>query len=407
MPHAVVIGGSVGGLFAANLLQASGWRVSVVERTAQDLSDRGASVATTDELLRVLRRIDPRTDDSIGVETRSRICMDCRGKVVDEASVDGLLSAWSRIYRPLKAAFPIANYLTGTGLERVEQAPGEITAILADGQRLSADLLVAADGLHSTVRRQLLPGATPAYAGYVVWRIVLGERQIPPPIHAEIFARMTFCFLDREMVLCLPVAGAEPRGEHRFQIAWYRPADEAALADMCTDESGRRHGMSIPPPLIRRDLIESAKADAAATLAPQIAELVALAPQPILQPIFDCETPQMGFDRVALLGDAAFVARPHVGAGVTKAALDAECLTQALADHGNDVRSALADYDQKRQPAGRRLVARGRHLGAHLGTRIRDGAGPHPDRGWILREYGGARTIELGGDSGTDKVVAT
>jgi 2-polyprenyl-6-methoxyphenol hydroxylase-like FAD-dependent oxidoreductase len=56
--------------------------------------------------------------------------------------------------------------------------------------------------------------------------------------------------------------------------------------------------------------------------------LVPQADQPILSPIFDLESPQIIFDRVVLVGDAAFVARPHVGIGVTKAALDAEGLVQ-------------------------------------------------------------------------------
>ena len=52
--------------------------------------------------------------------------------------------------------------------------------------------------------------------------------------------------------------------------------------------------------------------------------------EPVLQPIYDLETPRMAFGRVAIIGDAAFVARPHVGAGVSKAADDAAALADAL-----------------------------------------------------------------------------
>ena len=52
--------------------------------------------------------------------------------------------------------------------------------------------------------------------------------------------------------------------------------------------------------------------------------------EPILQPIYDLESPRMAFGRVAILGDAAFVARPHVAAGVSKAADDAAALAAAL-----------------------------------------------------------------------------
>src|SRR4030095_15642093 len=126
------------------------------------------------------------------------------------------------------------------------------------------------------------------------------------------------------------------------------------------------HARSIPPPLIRPEVIEDLKANADALLAPQIAALVTQAEQPILQPIFDLESPRIAFDRTVLLGDAAFVARPHVGTGVTKAALDAQCLADALLSAGNDVSSALMRYDRERRQFGKCLVARGRYLGRNL-----------------------------------------
>jgi 2-polyprenyl-6-methoxyphenol hydroxylase-like FAD-dependent oxidoreductase len=67
-----------------------------------------------------------------------------------------------------------------------------------------------------------------------------------------------------------------------------------------------------------------------------------------------------------LLGDAAFVARPHIGAGVTKSALDAQCLADALRTHGDDVAAALASYERDRLTIGKRMVARSRRLGAFI-----------------------------------------
>jgi len=79
---------------------------------------------------------------------------------------------------------------------------------------------------------------------------------------------------------------------------------------------------------------------------------------------------------VCLLGDAAFVARPHVGMGVTKAALDALCLYRSLQIHAGDLDAALARYERLRGEFGRRCVARARRLGAYIEARAR------PDRGW-------------------------
>jgi 2-polyprenyl-6-methoxyphenol hydroxylase-like FAD-dependent oxidoreductase len=100
--------------------------------------------------------------------------------------------------------------------------------------------------------------------------------------------------------------------------------------------------------------------------------------QPFFQAIYDLASPRLVFGRVALLGDAAFVARPHVGAGVTKAALDAVCLATAIAGHGGDVDAALAHYGSERLRFGDWIVGRGRDLGASIGMRA--GASARLDR---------------------------
>jgi 2-polyprenyl-6-methoxyphenol hydroxylase-like FAD-dependent oxidoreductase len=94
-------------------------------------------------------------------------------------------------------------------------------------------------------------------------------------------------------------------------------------------------------------------------------EAVALVDQPILQPIFDLVSDKIAFGRIAIIGDAAFVARPHVGAGVTKAAGDAAALVAALGSTP-DVAAALRQFEAERLPQGRRMVQRARHLGAYL-----------------------------------------
>jgi 2-polyprenyl-6-methoxyphenol hydroxylase-like FAD-dependent oxidoreductase len=72
---------------------------------------------------------------------------------------------------------------------------------------------------------------------------------------------------------------------------------------------------------------------------------------------------------VVLAGDAAYVARPHVGAGVTKAALDAMGLADAIASHPNDLAGALAAYETERSKFGRWCVARGQLMGARIRRR--------------------------------------
>jgi 2-polyprenyl-6-methoxyphenol hydroxylase-like FAD-dependent oxidoreductase len=191
---------------------------------------------------------------------------------------------------------------------------------------------------------------------------------------------------------------ADDDGGRACHFVWFRPVDEANLAALCTDAEGRSHGVSIPPPLIRPEVIREVKASAQAELAPQLAALVTGTPLPILQPIFDLESPRLVFGRVALSGDAAFVARPHVATGVMKAALDAQCLTDALAG-GDELHDALADYEHKRSKFGRWLVERGRHIGTLLAAQP-DGDGSAGTRhvarmkiDRIMHEYGAAGVV--------------
>jgi 2-polyprenyl-6-methoxyphenol hydroxylase-like FAD-dependent oxidoreductase len=399
MPHALVIGGSVGGLFAANLLRRIGWEVTVCERAAGDLGDRGTGIGTRDPLFAVLRRGGVPIDTGSGIDVRSRICLDRGGDIAHELPLRSVTSSWARIYRPLKAALPPQCYRAGARLIGIVQDGHSVTASFADGTRLGGDLLIGADGLHSTVRTQFLPSLQPNYAGYVAWRGVADPTTIPPPMHDLLFHHMIFAFPEGSMLLSVPMPGDDgTAGMRACHYVWFQPADDAALADWCTDSTGRRHGRSIPPPLIRPELVRAVKARAAAELDPLLALIIAQMAQPLLQPIYDLESPTIVFGRVALLGDAAFVARPHVATGVMKAALDAQALADALAASDDDIEAALVRYQHERRLAGQALVARGRHIGAQLENHFSArGESDSPARAkrieTVMHEYGAAGRV--------------
>jgi len=371
--RALIVGGSLGGLLAAHLLRSAGLDVVVFERNAEDLTGRGAGISTHPQLIEILRRVGIAFDQSMGIKVDTVVCLDRGGRSYLETPTARTMSSWGRLYRSLRDPLPSGSYRLGMSLARVEQDARGVAAIFADGTRVTGDLLVGADGLRSTVREQFLPDLQPSYAGYVAWRAMLDEREVPPEIRAEIFERYTFCLPEGELCLAYPVPGRNNEtqpGRRAYNIVWYRPTDPAkALPDLCTDATGRCHGTSMAPPLIRPEVTAAIKATARALLAPQVAEIFDRTPQPFFQPIFDLESPQIVFGRVALLGDAAFVARPHVGAGVTKAALDAASLAEAARD--DDLPAGLMRYQRAQQPFGSGLVALGRQEGAYLSAQLK------------------------------------
>jgi 2-polyprenyl-6-methoxyphenol hydroxylase-like FAD-dependent oxidoreductase len=389
--RALIIGGSLGGLFAAHLLRAAGWDVDVYERIAEDLAGRGAGLGTHDALRDAMSRVGIDVVTPLGVATHAYVCRDRRGRAVHEIKLERVMSAWARLYRPLRDALPDANYHPGMALERVETDTRGATAVFADGSRIAGDLLVGADGGRSTVRTQFLPDVKPEYAGYIAWRALVSETDLMPAAREELCEHLTFCIPDGELMISymVPARDGDIRpGRRDYNIVWYRPVDEQMLADLNTDASGRRHEQ-VPPPLIRPEVTAAVKADARALLAPAVADVFVRAEQPFFQAIFDLASPRLVFGRVALLGDAAFVARPHVGAGVTKAALDAACLADATAAEP-DLDAALAYYDRERRRFGDWIVARSRDLGACIGLGAAEsGAGApralSPED--VMREY--------------------
>ena len=127
--------------------------------------------------------------------------------------------------------------------------------------------LIGADGFRSSVRALLLPEARPAYAGYVGWRGLADEAALAAVLAPEVFASLTFVLPPGEQFLGYPVAGPgndlRP-GRRSWNIVWYRPADEATeLPRLLTDETGHRHEMSIPPPLVARSVVADMREAAA------------------------------------------------------------------------------------------------------------------------------------------------
>ncbi|MDB5374909.1 MAG: 2-polyprenyl-6-methoxyphenol hydroxylase [Belnapia sp.] len=380
MRRAIVIGGSVGGLFAANMLLRRGWRVDVYERAAEALATRGAGIAGHAELEAVMAAAGVTDTRPLGIRLEGRAAIDRRGRTIAYEAHVQHMTAWTRVFSPLRASFPDAHYHGGRELAGIDQDADRVVAHFADGSRAEGELLIGADGFRSTVRGLLAPEVLPRYGGYVAWRGLADEASLSPEFRRETFDRFVFGLPAGSQFIGYPVPGrddsAEP-GHRRYNFVWYYPVDAGApLADLLTDDAGHTHGWSIPPGRIRRCHLDALNRQAQALLPPAFAEAVAKSRPYLFQPIYDVESSRIAFGRVALLGDAAFVARPHIGVGVLKSGQDALALAEALSDSA--VPDALEAYAAARMPAGLLAVRFSRWLGAFIERRL-DGPEDDPD----------------------------
>lgn len=355
------------GLFAANLLHRSGWQVDVFERSKAALSGRGAGIVTHDGLLFALRAAGAQVDDALGIGIHKRLAIAKSGEASAYCDFEQVLTSWSRLLGYLKQALPADRYHLDEEVTHLQ--PGSDTALaqasFASGKSLSADLVVAADGLKSSVRRQLQVPFRQVYAGYVAWRAVCDLSVLSASTRGLMGDTFLFSQEQGEQILTYPIAGPQQAEQVLVNLVWYRRTTEPQLRDLLTDDQGVWHSDGIPPQRIRRAHIDKMRSDANTLFHASWAEHLEKSDSIILQPIFDSEIETMAVGRVAFIGDAAFVARPHVGQGVTKAAGDALCLAKCLRTVSMaDLPAGLRTFSDARVAVGRMAVTQARQMGA-------------------------------------------
>jgi 2-polyprenyl-6-methoxyphenol hydroxylase-like FAD-dependent oxidoreductase len=253
----IIIGGSMSGLFAAAFLRQKGWDADVYERSTVELVGRGAGITTHPELLDALRTSGAGTRD-LGVEVEKRIALDRDGRVIAEKYLPQILTSWDRLQRLLRETTDAARYHLGHTFERVEQDGSGVVVHFAGGRSERADILIGSDGIRSSVRAQVAPAIQPIYSGYYIWRGAPNEADLKPQTRESIFPYFTFFLPQRQQIIGYPIAGLNNDlrfGHRRYNFIWYRVGDAQQLHEMCVDENGHQHAYSVPPPLIRKDLI--------------------------------------------------------------------------------------------------------------------------------------------------------
>ncbi len=368
-PRILVVGGSMGGLFAAVLLGRAGFDVTVTERSAHGLEGRGAGLVGQSEVFDILREVGVEHLARVGVTAHERIYLDRSDAIIHRQRTPQTQLSWDILFRTFRERVPDARYRIQDRAVQVRNDASGVRVTYADGHEETADLVIGADGIGSLVREAVSgPHSRPSYVGYVTWRGLVPETEMPEVARRQLFERFSFYDGPGVHVLGYLVPGADGStevGRRRYNWVWYRRHSHDELSRVLVDRDGISRPFSIAPGRVRPEVVDSLKRDAAEALPPSLAQAVAAEGTPFVHAIFDYAPPRMVKGRVALLGDAAFVARPHTAMGVAKAAGDAFALRDALQAHEN-IEAALAVYQAARVPVGQAIVAYGQRLGRSL-----------------------------------------
>lgn len=371
MPKVAVIGGSIAGLTAANTLRDAGCEVDVYERSPNLLSGFGTGIVVQPELVRyLLERTSTKLEDVSVPSAAMRYFDAASGNSKGEVDAQWRFTAYNAIYQKLLEAFGADRYHLNKTLAAVRPGAESATAVFADGTEVTADLVVCADGGGSVARTQLL-GVEAKYSGYVTWRGMVDESDLSPETWAFFQDAFTYGLLPDGHIIAYPISRVstegEVTGETRLNFQWYWNVDEGpALDQLLTANDGGRRPVSVHFQSLTQENLDKFHSRADNELAPAFRELINGAPEPFVTIVSDAEVPQMAFDRLVLIGDAAFTPRPHAAAGAAKASDDAWSLAEHLVAASGDVASALRAWEPDRLAVGRAYLTKVRAMAAAL-----------------------------------------
>lgn len=364
-PAVAVIGGSIGGLISALVLRDAGCDVQVFERSRLPLEGRGAGIVLHPVTVRYLRSARALDLERVAAAASVLRYLTREGEVLLEEEIRYLFTSYATLYAALLERLEPERYHLGSECVALEQEPDRVVVRLAGRPARAFDLVVGADGIHSTVRGLLFREAAPVYAGYVGWRGTLSEDDLPARAAEELLGALTYYVAPGTHILSYPIpAGGSGR---LTNWVWYRNvADGGPLEDLMTDAGGVRHDLSLPAGSVRPEHVDALHAAARESLPPAFADLVAASAEPFVQVIVDIGVPRMASRRVCLIGDAAFALRPHIAAATAKAAADAYALGEAVAAWVGDVPRAVAEWEPGQLRLGRAALERARRVGARV-----------------------------------------
>jgi FAD-dependent urate hydroxylase len=336
----IIVGAGIGGLTAHLVCKRAGFEVEHYERQPR-LGPAGAGIVLWPNGVKILLALGLGEElQQIGHGLERVVTRTNLGEALSEMPVGELERKLGAPVYPVSrtdlqallvnAVGPDTLHL-GAGCVGVDQGPSEATAYFEDGRTATGDVIVGADGIHSSIRRAVVGEIEPRYSGMANWVGVIADDGLQP-VHTG------YEFLgDGKRCGLVPLAG------NRVYVGFASRMDKAVAAP----PGGRRGQLrelfgEWPDPVPA--IIE--RLDEAGLKYLEIHDLPPL--------------PRWGQGRITLLGDAAHATAPTLGQGGCQAMEDAVLLARCLGTTTLGVADGLARYEAKRRERAEMIVARSR-----------------------------------------------
>jgi 2-polyprenyl-6-methoxyphenol hydroxylase-like FAD-dependent oxidoreductase len=366
----IIIGGSIGGLSAGLTLACKNFDVEIFEKSSGEMKSRGAGLVIQPDMMQYLMEHNISPKEVFGVPAIERQYLNDKGRVVMKHANDTSFTSWDYIYRQLKDAFPTEKYHFGHRAIEVERNEQRVKVRFENGTTKECDLLVGADGYDSLVRQTCLPEHNPLYAGYIAYRGLIDEVELDAEFINFYDGKFTLYQGADTHILSYLVPGANgelERGKRRLNWVWYVNKTEAELQEILRDKDGKQRRWAVPLGFLSDKNVASLGEWAVAELPEVSAQMVLKTHTPFVQVIVDLTVPKMVFGRACIIGDAAFVVRPHTASGTSKAYNDAISLATSLSYHTDTIEAALEHWQYEQIRYARHIVNYGKMLALRSG----------------------------------------
>jgi len=359
------------GLSAGIALACKGFETEIFERSSIDMQNRGAGLVIQPEMRDYMLRHHITTPELFGTSASQTQYLDASGAVVQKY-YNGFpaFTSWSHVWRQLKSFYPENKYHFNHQLRSISDKSDRIEVTFTNGRKVQGDLLIGADGYESVVRSFLYPTVKPRYAGYTVYRGLVAEDKLSAEERAFFEDKMTFYNPLRSVIIAYMVPGENGeliKGKRQLNWAWAANKTQVELEAIMLDKNSVQRHFSVPQGLLSEESVGLLRQQSVDALPSRFSEIIRKTQSPFAQAIVDLSVPEMYRDRTVLIGDAAFVVRPHTASGTAKASKDAIELAEQLSGSPDQIGDALRRWNEVRKIDILDLAQYGRDIADRIG----------------------------------------